>query len=77
LTRVLHGLNCHVNLIPYNPVHGLAFHTPPPKRIQAFREILDSASIPVTKRVQRGADIDAACGQLRRRAEAASKLPSP
>jgi len=67
LARLLHGLNCHVNLIPYNPVAGLAFHAPPRKRIRVFREILDSAGIRVTQRVQRGSDIDAACGQLRQR----------
>jgi len=68
LVRVLHGLNCHVNIIPYNPVSGLPFHTPPRKRIRAFREILESGGIRVTQRLQRGSDIDAACGQLRQRA---------
>ena len=67
LTSLLHGLNCHVNLIPYNSVRGLGFHDPSPKRIQAFREVLSSAGIQVTQRVQRGSDIDAACGQLRQR----------
>jgi 23S rRNA (adenine2503-C2)-methyltransferase len=67
LVRVLQGLNCHVNLIPYNPISGLSFCTPTRKRIVAFREILDSAGIRVTQRVQHGSDIDAACGQLRQR----------
>jgi len=67
LVRALHGLNWHVNLIPYNPVSGVAFHSPPRKRIRAFREILDSGGIRVTQRVQRGSDIGAACGQLRQR----------
>ncbi|MBC8274104.1 MAG: 23S rRNA (adenine(2503)-C(2))-methyltransferase RlmN [Chloroflexi bacterium] len=67
LAKVLHGLNCHVNLIPYNPVCGLAFRTPSPKHIRAFREILDDAGIQITQRIQRGSDIDAACGQLRQR----------
>jgi len=67
LVRVLHGLNCHVNLIPYNPSTGLAFCAPLRKRVLAFREILESANIQVTQRVQRGSDIDAACGQLRQR----------
>jgi 23S rRNA (adenine2503-C2)-methyltransferase len=65
LARLLHGINCHVNLIPYNPVSGIPFHSPPSRRIQAFRKILSAAGIKVTRRVQRGADIDAACGQLR------------
>ncbi|MFC1952282.1 23S rRNA (adenine(2503)-C(2))-methyltransferase RlmN [Chloroflexota bacterium] len=67
LARLLHGQNCHINLIPYNSVHGLNFHNPLPTRIQAFREILSNAGIRVTQRVQRGSDIDAACGQLRQR----------
>ena len=67
LAKLLHGMNCHVNLIPYNPVSGLTFHTRSRKRIRAFREILEGAGIRVTQRVQRGSDIDAACGQLRQR----------
>jgi len=67
LAKVLHGLNCHVNLIPYNPVCGLAFRAPSSKHIRAFREILDDAGIQITQRIQRGSDIDAACGQLRQR----------
>lgn len=67
LKRLLHGLNCHVNLIPYNSVPGLNFHASTPKNVRAFREILVSAGIQVTQRVQRGSDIDAACGQLRQR----------
>jgi 23S rRNA (adenine2503-C2)-methyltransferase len=65
LTSLLHGLNWHVNLIPYNSIHGPGFHDPSPKDIRAFREVLNSAGVQVTQRVQRGSDIDAACGQLR------------
>lgn len=67
LAKLLHGLNCHVNLIPYNPVPGLDFRAVPRERVRAFREILEGAGIRVTRRVQRGPDIDAACGQLRQR----------
>ncbi len=67
LARILRGLNCHVNLIPFNPVAELGYHAPTPERVRAFREILERARITVTQRVQRGADIDAACGQLRRK----------
>jgi 23S rRNA (adenine2503-C2)-methyltransferase len=69
LSRVLRGLNCHVNLIPFNPVAGLTYRAPSSQRIRAFREILERAGMSVTQRVQRGADIDAACGQLRRKDE--------
>lgn len=75
LVIVLRGLNCHVNLIPYNPVPGLDFNSSSPKRVRAFRNILNGAGIQVTQRVQRGADIDAACGQLRRREVAATPKP--
>jgi 23S rRNA (adenine2503-C2)-methyltransferase len=67
LGRVLQGLNCHVNLIPFNPVSELSYQAPSPQRVRAFREILERAGISVTQRAQRGADIDAACGQLRRK----------
>jgi len=72
LAIVLRGLNCHVNLIPYNPVCGLVFRGPSRKRTRAFREILDNASIQVTQRLQRGADIDAACGQLQQQVNEAA-----
>ena len=71
LARLLVGLNCHVNLIPYNPVKGLDFRDSSRRQVGAFREILSSAGIQVTQRVQRGSDIDAACGQLRRRINSA------
>lgn len=71
LTSLLHGLNCHVNLIPYNSIRGRGFRDPSPKSIRAFREVLSSAGIPVTQRVQRGPDIDAACGQLQQRIKGA------
>ncbi len=65
LARLLQRINCHVNLIPYNPVTGLTFHARSRKSIRAFREILEAAGIQVTQRLQRGSDIDAACGQLK------------
>jgi 23S rRNA (adenine2503-C2)-methyltransferase len=67
LARLLHGMNCHVNLIPYNPVPGMISYKRPRKGIRAFREVLEGAGIQVTQRLQRGADIDAACGQLKTR----------
>ncbi|MSQ07209.1 MAG: 23S rRNA (adenine(2503)-C(2))-methyltransferase RlmN [Dehalococcoidia bacterium] len=63
----LRGLNCHVNLIPYNPVGKLGFGAPAILRVNAFREVLEQMGIVVTQRAQKGSDIDAACGQLRRR----------
>jgi len=66
-------LNCHVNLIRYNPVFDLPFRASSQARVRVFREILRGAGIQVTQRVQRGVDIDAACGQLCRRTEKAIK----
>lgn len=64
----MRGLMAHVNLIPYNATDA-EFGPSSPERIRAFRAVLEEAGFPVTVRVERGADIDAACGQLRRRAE--------
>jgi 23S rRNA (adenine2503-C2)-methyltransferase len=64
LAGLLFGLNCHVNLIPYNPVQGTNFHSPSLERIRSFREVLEYRSIQVTQRAEHGSDIDAACGQL-------------
>jgi 23S rRNA (adenine2503-C2)-methyltransferase len=52
-----------VNLIPYNPT-GAGFEGSTPKAIEAFREALAERGQPVTVRLTRGRDIDAACGQL-------------
>ncbi len=68
LAALLKGLNCHVNLIPYNEVAGSGFCSPEPYRVADFFTILAASHIQVTRREQRGAGIDAACGQLRRRA---------
>jgi 23S rRNA (adenine2503-C2)-methyltransferase len=69
LAKILKGINCHVNLIRYNPVSSLPFHASPRKQVRVFRDILHSAGIQVTQRLQRGVDIDAACGQLSQRME--------
>lgn len=66
LARYLEGLNAHVNLIPYNATDA-EFEASRPGAMAAFRDILERAGRAVTVRVERGADIDAACGQLRRR----------
>jgi 23S rRNA (adenine2503-C2)-methyltransferase len=67
LARLLRGLNCHVNLITCNPVEGLGFRKPSRERVRSFRTALERGGIPVTQRLERGSDIEAACGQLRRR----------
>ncbi|MEB3286548.1 MAG: 23S rRNA (adenine(2503)-C(2))-methyltransferase RlmN [Vampirovibrionales bacterium] len=65
LGQLLKGLKCNVNLIPYNPIsHCSEFKRPSRNRVFAFNEIVTSYGKKVTVRVERGADIDAACGQL-------------
>jgi len=65
LSNLLRGLLCHVNLIPLNRVPGSPFEPPSTEEVNTFRDILLSAGIPCTVRLERGADILAACGQLR------------
>jgi 23S rRNA (adenine2503-C2)-methyltransferase len=62
LARLLGGDCFKVNLIPYNPT-GL-YEGSSRRTIGAFRRVLDEAGVPVTVRLTRGRDIDAACGQL-------------
>ena len=64
LVRILHGIRCKVNLIPFNPFPGAEFRTSPRERIQEFRNALSRAGVNTTIRRTRGHDILAACGQL-------------
>jgi 23S rRNA (adenine2503-C2)-methyltransferase len=69
LAELLRGRRAHVNLIPFNRVEGLAYRPPTAEAQAAFAARLRQAGISVKVRQRRGADIDAACGQLRRQAE--------
>jgi 23S rRNA (adenine2503-C2)-methyltransferase len=69
LARIATDLHAHVNLIPYNPVEGLAWKRPNIMRQKAFGDVLKRANVSYTIRRQKGDDIDAACGQLRLRKE--------
>jgi 23S rRNA (adenine2503-C2)-methyltransferase len=71
LGRLLHGLKCHVNLIPLNPTDGYAGRPPDPARVAAFQATLEQHGVRSTVRVRRGIDIGAGCGQLK--AEVKSK----
>lgn len=64
LAALVAGLTCHVNLIPLNPTHRYPGRPTPRQRATAFRQVLQSHSIPCTVRVRRGIDIQAGCGQL-------------
>jgi 23S rRNA (adenine2503-C2)-methyltransferase len=64
LAHLLHGKQCTVNLIPYNPVPGVHLKRPDKKTIKQFRSVLFGAKIVNTCRYTKGSDIAAACGQL-------------
>jgi len=67
LSRVAKKMRCNVNLIPYNPVSGLGYGRPADEAVQAFYQVLRQVGINTHVRRSRGLDVDAACGQLRRR----------
>ncbi len=67
LAILLMGMGAHVNLIPLNRIEGSEFVPSSGERVKSFIEILEKNGINVTVRRRMGADIDAACGQLRRR----------
>lgn len=66
LASKLRGLNCHVNLIPVNPIKERNYKQSTNKNVQNFKNLLENYRINVTIRREMGADIDAACGQLRK-----------
>ena len=67
LSELIHGMNCHVNLIPVNPIKERDFVQSNSAVIEAFKNKLEKNGINVTIRREMGRDIDGACGQLRRR----------
>ncbi len=64
LAGYLHGLLCHVNVIPLNPTQGYPGEPTPRARAVAFQQALKRLGISCTVRVRRGIDIHAGCGQL-------------
>jgi 23S rRNA (adenine2503-C2)-methyltransferase len=66
LVRLLAQRDAMINLIPYNPVAGLPYQTPPAERSRAFAETLRRAGYTAKIRKRKGSKINAACGQLRR-----------
>jgi len=67
LAKRIKGMLCHVNLIPLNTVEGVNLRTASRQKAENFKKELENYNIPVTIRRELGADIEAACGQLRRR----------
>jgi 23S rRNA (adenine2503-C2)-methyltransferase len=64
LVALMHGLPAKVNLIPFNAFPGTTFRPTPPWRVRAFQRLLLAGGVSATVRETRGADIQAACGQL-------------
>ena len=65
-TNATPGQSWHVNLIPWNPVYGMQYRRPDRPRVEAFVRELEHRHVSATVRLERGVEIDAACGQLRR-----------
>jgi 23S rRNA (adenine2503-C2)-methyltransferase len=66
LAQILKGMLCHVNLIPVNAIKENSYEKPSDEEIDGFLKVLSKNGIEATVRREMGADIDAACGQLRR-----------
>lgn len=64
LAYFLKDLKCNINLIPYNDVTATGYKKPSNNEIMKFKYLLEHSGKKVTVRLERGADIDAACGQL-------------
>ncbi|MBO5523316.1 MAG: 23S rRNA (adenine(2503)-C(2))-methyltransferase RlmN [Roseburia sp.] len=67
LAKLIRGMNCHVNLIPVNPIKERSYVQPDRGAVWSFQERLEKKGINVTVRREMGRDIDGACGQLRRK----------
>ncbi|OGB92210.1 MAG: 23S rRNA (adenine(2503)-C(2))-methyltransferase [candidate division NC10 bacterium RBG_16_65_8] len=65
LTRLLRGIRCKINLIPFNATADLPDRPSPRDRVEAFQQTLCDAHLTATIRESRGQDISAACGMLR------------
>ena len=65
LSKLLKGINCYVNLIPYNETENIEFKRTKSDQIMKFYDILKKNRINVTIRKEFGSKVDAACGQLR------------
>lgn len=67
LVKLLHGMLCHVNLIPINKIDNGKYTKSTNENIIKFRDYLNAHGIVATIRRELGSDIDAACGQLRKK----------
>lgn len=77
LVRHARRLHAKINIIPYNKVEGLEWDRPSMTVIERFQSIVKNGGITATVRLEKGHDIDAACGQLRLRQIRADGSPAP
>lgn len=77
LAQLLAGRKAHVNLIPWNNVEGLPYKRPADADLNGLIETLRRSGVSVKVRKRKGSEIDAACGQLRRKVEAESVGEQP
>lgn len=75
LAALAQRLHAKVNLIPYNQVDGLSWSRPKESHCREFAEALQRLDVPTTLRLEKGHDIEAACGQLRLKSERQSDIP--
>jgi 23S rRNA (adenine2503-C2)-methyltransferase len=68
LSRLLKGIKCKINLIPFNPFPGSEFKRPDDAAVRRFQKILMDHHFTAPVRESRGRDISAACGQLKEKA---------
>ena len=66
LSTRIHDINCHVNLIPVNPIKERSYRRSTHQAVENFKIKLEKYGINVTIRREMGSDIDGACGQLRK-----------
>ena len=67
LSRLLRGMQCHVNLIPLNTVKERNLYGVTEQQVRAFLAVLEKRHISATRRREMGDDIEGACGQLRKK----------
>ncbi len=77
LVRLVRGIRCKINLIPFNATPDLPDRPSPRRRVEAFQKILHDAGLTATIRESRGQDISAACGMLRTEQDRDSTAKAP
>jgi 23S rRNA (adenine2503-C2)-methyltransferase len=77
LSRRARAVGAHVNLIPLNHVEERQFRPTSPGHMKAFIKILEEAGVNVTVRRRLGSDVDASCGQLRRKMQLRGEKSNP